>query len=426
MDQSLGVVVNSQPQNVNSNPLFNPSTLIDPREFVRLWVIINELQIDSIDGFQENGKRTRRSSVESKMVLDYNQIVTTLNQSSKTKIQPIKDDLLKRAFAELILKQRQQIVLNTIENLKYDSALGSENINIFVKAITGGAQAVEVAVVKHFIWQVKRKLNNLEVTNHLMPILVGNQRSGKSTAAKKLTEPLSGLVANLSIPQITDDRYAWALEEQYIVLCDEMSGMVRADLEKVKYVLTAQTITSRPLHTTNYDKIPNNCTFLGTSNKQLHEIIRDETGLGRFFPIQTIPIIDWEVINKINYTAIWQSVDENKSEGYLKDVMTELRSIQEQHTPKGAVEQFIEHYALLGDLNKQVVRSSELYKLFQSFCEENGMKEIDSSSFGKKLKANGVRSERISPQNEKKCTVYYISDDVVLPSFINQVATNKK
>lgn len=232
-------------------------------------------------------------------------------------------------------------------------------------------------------------------------------------------------MANLAIPQITDDRYAWALEEHYIILCDEMSGMARADLEKVKYVLTAQTITSRPLHTTTYDKIPNNCTFIGTSNKQLHEVIKDETGLGRFYPMQTLPVTDWEVINGIDYQNIWRSVDEKKTDGYLKDVIQEIRAIQDQHTLKGCVEQFVEHFSLLGPSMKTEVPGFELYGIFKSFCSENGLKEIESGVFGKKLKALGVSSRRETIKN-KKYTVYFVSDGVELPNALIQTSIPTK
>jgi hypothetical protein len=56
------------------------------------------------------------------------------------------------------------------------------------------------AILKKFIWQVKRKGLNRSVTNHLMPVLTGAQGKGKSTFVNNLCgpackrDPVSGVI----------------------------------------------------------------------------------------------------------------------------------------------------------------------------------------------------------------------------------------
>ena len=56
-------------------------------------------------------------------------------------------------------------------------------------------------VLRKFIWQVKRKMLNLPVTNHLMPILSGPQGKGKSTFLMRFLPP----VEEVAIP--SDSRW---------------------------------------------------------------------------------------------------------------------------------------------------------------------------------------------------------------------------
>jgi hypothetical protein len=52
----------------------------------------------------------------------------------------------------------------------------------------GGADYV-VAMFNKFIWQVKRKIDGLPVFDHLMPVVLGSQGTGKSTLIRQLLEP---------------------------------------------------------------------------------------------------------------------------------------------------------------------------------------------------------------------------------------------
>ena len=69
----------------------------------------------------------------------------------------------------------------------------------------GGADFV-VAVFNKFVWQVKRKIDGLPVFDHLMPVILGSQGTGKSTLIRQLLEAIDELWVMSDFKQITDDR----------------------------------------------------------------------------------------------------------------------------------------------------------------------------------------------------------------------------
>lgn len=407
--------------------LMNATTLSDARLFVAKWAELNQIQYHSNLGLTEDGKRSKYSQIESDLILDYSRAVVTfqLNQR-KVKIIVQKDDLLKKAFTKYLQKLRTERISELKDKIRFWPAKDMNQLRIFIHALTGSTNDVDLNVMAHFVWQSKRKLYGLSVDDHLMPILVGSQRSGKSTAVKKLTDILDGFVSYLSVPQITDDRYMWALEENYIAVCDEMSGMVKADIEKFKYIVTANVMTGRPLYSNSVDKIPNNSTFIGTSNKPLNEIIKDETGLGRFYPITTKSEINWELINQINYLEIWQSIDESKEKGYLQLIKDQIRSVQEDNRNRHSVELFCEQFELVDSSMNKPILKSDLYDIYKQFCISNGHYQIDSNNFAKKLKSLGIEGKRI---NRKTDSIYLINANSLVQTIFEKYAdqhTDKK
>jgi hypothetical protein len=59
------------------------------------------------------------------------------------------------------------------------AALDALTPQVFVTEQTGAGLAA--AAIKNFVWQVKRKLTELPVTNHLMLAFISPQGSGKSS-----------------------------------------------------------------------------------------------------------------------------------------------------------------------------------------------------------------------------------------------------
>lgn len=166
-----------------------------------------------------------------------------------------------------------------------------------------------IAVIKKFMWQVKRKGMGLPVTNHIMPVITGPQGTGKSTLVSAMTQFMADCVKQATFSDIADNRLIdlWSTP---ILFMDEMSGAKKADMTTVKHVITATTLTRRPMRSNTDVQVTQSSTLIGCSNDSLNEIIRDNTGVRRFAELTFKHHPDRDVLNNLDWKMMWQSVDE--------------------------------------------------------------------------------------------------------------------
>lgn len=204
-----------------------------------------------------------------------------------------------------------------------------------------------IAVLRKFMWQVKRKIRNsanlvLPVTNHLMPVILGPQGKGKSTFVNKLIAPLKELSLEVNFKAIEDDRNIdiWS---SFILFLDEMGYASKSDVDTIKNAITATTLTRRPMRSNSKVTVSQNATFIGCSNKVLAQLIKDPTGIRRFVGLQFSNNPDWDVMNAIDYVKLWQSVDPNEADPMLP-FMDRLQDRQEEDREKGRVEEWLAQF----------------------------------------------------------------------------------
>lgn len=188
-------------------------------------------------------------------------------------------------------------------------------------------EVVEV-VLRKFIWQVKRKMLNMDISNHLMPVILGPQGVGKTTLMMKFVEPLKEMKASTDFSQVTDDRNI-DLWDNYVLVLDEMGYASKADIESVKHVITSPTLLRRIMRTNNTVTIRQNSTFIGASNKELKQLIKDETGVRRFIGLDFKTNPDWKRMNSVDMISLWQSVDERGPDPMISQ-MDVIRAHQNQ------------------------------------------------------------------------------------------------
>lgn len=208
---------------------------------------------------------------------------------------------------ERFLYERNQ---EMVQKLLFSPLAPSDSLPKFVAAITDQNVPETTAVLGHFIWSVKRKLTGLPVTNHIMPVLVGGQGAGKSTAINHLLKPLDKHLITASFDIFQDDRQKYLFHTYAAIFLDEMARARQADLNSLKHTITQETVSYRKLYTADSTTRPNISTFIGCSNTGVAELIIDRTGMRRFFEINTLPKLDWSAINALDYTQVWNSVNE--------------------------------------------------------------------------------------------------------------------
>ncbi len=224
---------------------------------------------------------------------------------------------------------------------------------------------MQCAVLETFIQQVKRKLQNLPITNHLMPIIVGPQGIGKSTWVERFLGPLAELTTNTDFRQLTDDRNISLFSDNFVAVCDEMARINRIEIDVLKHVISASHLTRRVMRSNNVVTIRQNLTFIGTSNKEIDQLIRDETGMRRFVSLHFNKHPDFSLINATDYHAIWQSVDELGPDP-LDKFRDRLKTVQESNRIMNPCEEWIRSLPT-GFGNGEFSHSATLYLTYREW-----------------------------------------------------------
>jgi len=251
----------------------------------------------------------------------------------------------------------------------------------FVTSVTDVNVAETTIVMKHFVWQIKRKIFSKSVKYHMMPILNGKQGSGKSTAVIQFLDPVKEFAAKTNFKDITDERNhdVWS---NYVLLFDEMGHSATANLEVIKQKITADDFTGRVMRSNASTTIKNKTTCVGTSNKDLGRMVFDDTGMRRFYQIECLDLLNWASLGAINYDMLWTSIDENGISPLETDpeMFKKISSIQEEKRQITLVEQFLieRNYVVPVKIGKQTSSDSERIKASDFFKEYQEYEKINT------------------------------------------------
>lgn len=264
--------------------------------------------------------------------------------------------------------ERAKVELTLLTQYLAYTSIQNDPIATWVTAVCGKSSKLDIAVVTHFIWQVKRKLLGQAVEHHLMPILFGRSGAGKSVAVSKLIEPLRAVALQTDMSIFSDQFSRRAFARNFVVFFDELQGSDNADVNAMKQIITTPVIEWRAMRTERVMSAPQNSTFIGCSNDPVRDRIKDPTSSRRFWQINCAGQIDWNAINCIDYLALWRSVDENGPTPIL-EVLSDIRKVQEAEIRvKDIVEQWVEENCIVVSFDESSLTTSELYESFKDFC----------------------------------------------------------
>ncbi|WP_188063725.1 VapE domain-containing protein [Sphingobium sp. KCTC 72723] len=239
------------------------------------------------------------------------------------------------------------------------------------------------AVLKKFMWQVKRKARGLTVTNHLMPVLSGAQGKGKTHFVQAMTNPLEHFKRQVDFNIITDGKTAdiWS---SLILFIDEMGFFSKADVDTVKNVITAESRSIRAMRQNSSAPIRNHATLIGCTNKSLGQLIRDETGGRRFAELVWRNDPNWDALNQVDWVMLWQSVDEMGEDPLIAaNMMERLREQQEDNRNQSPIEIWVREE---GHVFKNWKRASELHSLYREWEKEAfPRQDTNQTMFGRSL-----------------------------------------
>lgn len=392
----------------------------NPRTYVAVWLDKMKIDIDE-RGTLIDEKRHDYTQIVRTLLLDYSEQVSAYNANAP------KDEKVKGATYETIKMALEEYADNVILQKREELAAklqfsGTENLgplSDFLFYITGQRDEKDLAVMAHWVWQVKRKLTNQKVFFHIMPMFYGTQGGGKSEAIKHLFGPVHSLtLENLSLTDIVKtEKIAFELGRCLVAFFDEMSGADKADVEALKRQITATHNDTRTFFTQKFVKVPQNVSFIGASNKALNELIYDPTGMRRFYQINTVERFDWGAINSLDYEALYKGINEGRETGYMAEKAEEIAAEQAKLVGHDDIEAFMEYYNINArtPLEKTTeISASEVYHKFMDWCELNGVTKKPSAGwFGRRISNKGIQSVR-KKLNKLTAVIYLINSDSAL------------
>lgn len=264
-----------------------------------------------------------------------------------------------------------------------------------------------ITLMKHFVWQIKRRITEQSTYNDIMISIFGNQGIGKSYLINAIFGKLLGgfYNASISISNLLDERWTRALNTQFLMNIEELdaggdriNGQTMATLKKY---LTGKEATYRPMGTNTTKTVAIKTSFISTANYHIYKVLSDETGMRRFFEFtsginrdQRISEEDSKWLED-NALDMFCSIDENKSKGYWdtnNEIGLKITAIQRTYVNDSASRFLESTYKLAKNMKaKDGLKLSDIYTEYLSFCEHENIE----TQFRKKINNFAERIEHV-------------------------------
>lgn len=381
----------------------------DPRKFIRLWLTKNSVTIDERGTLKSADQRDNLQILDT-IILDYNEQIASFNYKADKKLKAASDTHLQKALDELIGLHATEEKKKILARVKFSGAPSLSQLEQFVLAMTGKTESHTTGVFAHFLWSIKRRLNNEDVLFNIMPIVLGKQGAGKSYALEKLLNPIANLTLEINLNDAVDPRFFHSFSKNYAIVINEMAGAQKTDVEKLKNLITAKNNDVRKLHTSQVTKVKQNTALIGTTNKPVAEIIYDPSGARRFYEIKSLDKMNWDLINSIDYIALWTGIDETRPRGYYEEHAPAIVKEQEKLIGREELQVFLELKNVKPGTKE--IAAAVLYDEYKVWCENNGVKNpFNSVWFGRRLIGKGFEAPHQKRIRGKNTLMYLINED---------------
>lgn len=302
-------------------------------------------------------------------------------------------DAIKSTLQTMAMNGYQSGLAILVDNLKYDEKYVSAGER-WLKAVYEYFKPTEsyeifTTLMKHWAWQVKRKMNDKPVKNHIWLNFYGAAGLGKTTALNKICSPFTDFTSTTSIAKLFDDtREIKRLTENFILIFDEMAvnveseasgGHLTADQKStLKSIVTGEKIDAR-IYTTQ-DQAKRKITFscISSANEHLYDVIYDETTMRRFFDFNCTGKRpkSFDEINRYldNSIYFWKSIDENLDDGYFSpttEIGKQIENIQNMYYPTKTTTKM---WADAVNLRIGKTKLESAFRFYTNWCKETGNK----------------------------------------------------
>lgn len=254
------------------------------------------------------------------------------------------------AFNSIVDNRRFHPVRDYLDSLpKWDGVKRVEEV--FIKFLSADDNDYTRAITKKTFAACVARAYRPGTKFDSIPVLDGAQGIGKSTLIKYLAGE-EFFSDNLSLTDMNDKTAAEKIQGNWLIEIGELSGMKKADIEKVKSFVSTTDDKYRASYGRVVESHPRQCVIFATVNGDGRGYLRDITGNRRFWIVkcnQTLQKRMWDENDK-NYRdqfwseakEIYESGEELYLEGNLLDIATDYQNeALEQDERVGIVEQYL-------------------------------------------------------------------------------------
>lgn len=249
-------------------------------------------------------------------------------------------------------------------------------------------------ILRHWMWQVKRKLLGLETRWSIWPNFYGGTAIGKTTFLNTLASPFEDFALTTSISKLLDEeRQMVKLTNSYVINLDELSvnnrEVLYADTEgqlgkdqqaTLKSLLTQTKMQTRLMG--GQSQATRRITFsaISSANEHLYDIIYDDKTMRRYFEFECLvdKITDFTDLEDVKKHVIdmWQSVDESIEEGYWNQncpTGIEIAREQSKYYPSNTTTgMWVREAHVIAGTPEDHDKIVEMYDEYRDFCKERG------------------------------------------------------
>ena len=254
------------------------------------------------------------------------------------------------AFNSIVDNRRFHPVRDYLDSLpKWDGFKRVEEV--FIKFLSADDNDYTRAITKKTFAACVARAYHPGTKFDSIPVLDGAQGIGKSTLIKYLAGE-EFFSDNLSLTDMNDKTAAEKIQGNWLIEIGELSGMKKADIEKVKSFVSTTDDKYRASYGRVVESHPRQCVIFATVNGDGRGYLRDITGNRRFWIVkcnQTLQKRMWDENDKDYRDQFWseakeiyESGEDLYLEGNLLDIATDYQNeALEQDERVGIVEQYL-------------------------------------------------------------------------------------
>lgn len=290
-------------------------------------------------------------------------------------------------------------------NVDYDEGAYNEHVDQFLDWFTVGRKDL-----RQFVEEIFGHILMTKSFPHRAFFFWGESGdNGKSTLIKMMQSFADGLHTNVPLDKFDDDTTVYSLVGKLLNVADDINASYLEKSSNFKTIASGDPVMIRPIYSPAIT-LNNKSTLIFTCNEI--PVFKDKSGgikkRMRVIPCDArVKVRDMEIDAKLSTDSAKSYILKLAIEGMQRIIeqgdLTECESIsaitKEYFIKTDSVLGFLDDYSVTGKDTKNA------YMQYTLYCDENGLRPVGSTEFGRRLAKEGYESKQVR-KNGKRVRVY--------------------